>query len=312
MNIVFFGSSRFAVPSLKALLDSGHQISCVVTQPDKKKGRGLYMGATQVKTVARESGLDIYQPERINTAQTSGLLKDLNPDLFVVIAYGQILSGSILGIPKILPINVHASILPKYRGAAPINWAIIHADKTTGITIIKMVKEMDAGPIITQKAIGISEDDTAMTLEDKLSSLAAGLLLVSIRSIENNNYKLTPQDKNDVTFAPKLKKEDGKIEWSKPACDICNLIKGCLPWPGAFTYCNGKLLKVYKARVDTLRNIAVDFSVGEIIKIAKEGISVFTGKGNLIIEELQMEGKRRMEAQDFIKGHKISVGERLL
>ncbi|MDD4979737.1 MAG: methionyl-tRNA formyltransferase [Candidatus Omnitrophica bacterium] len=312
MNIIFFGSSHFAVASLKALLSSKHRISCVVTQPDKKKGRGLAMGATQVKAVARESGLDIYQPERINTAQALGLLKGLEPDLFVVIAYGQILSENVLAIPKILAINVHASILPKYRGAAPINWSIINADKTTGITVIKMVREMDAGPVIMQKKIGIAEDDTAVTLENKLSKLAAELLLTCLESVENNNYKLAPQDKDNVTFAPKLKKEDGKIDWGKPAEDIHNLIKGCLPWPGAFTYYKGKLLKIYQAdvvKVSKCQSVKVS---GEITEVSKEGIAVVTGRDDLIIRELQIEGRKIMETQDFIKGHKISAGEKLL
>lgn len=312
MNIVFFGSSHFAVPSLKALLNSGQRISCVVTQPDKKQGRGLHLGATEVKVAAKEYGLDIYQPERVNTAHTIDLLRKLNPDLFVVIAYGQILSESILGIPRILPINVHASALPQYRGAAPINWAIINADKTTGITVIKMVREMDAGPIIAQKIVDINTDETAITLEDKLSDLAGQLLLTSIKAIENNNYKLRLQDNNSVTFAPKLEKRDGKINWDKPACVIYNLIKGCLPWPGAFTYYNGKLLKIYEAGVVKVSRCQGAKVSGEVAQVTGEGIVVATGRDNLIIKELQIEGKKIMQVLDFIKGHRICVGERLL
>jgi methionyl-tRNA formyltransferase len=311
MNIVFFGSSHFAVQSLKALLNSGHKISCVVTQPDKKKGRGLSLGATAIKIVAQDSHLKIYQPERINTSQALSLLKELNPDLFVVIAYGQILSQEILDIPKILSINVHGSILPKYRGAAPINWAIINGEKTTGITIIKMIKEMDAGPIILQKMVDIADDDTAITLEDKLSGLATQLLLTSLQSIEDNNYKLIPQAKDNVSFAPKLKKEDGRINWSKPACDIYNLIRGCFPWPSAFTYHNNKLLKIYKAQVCPTSRLSASLQPGEIIDVSKEGIIVITGKDNLIIKELQIEGKRRMKVEELILGYKISVGKPL-
>jgi methionyl-tRNA formyltransferase len=311
MNIVFFGSSHFAVQSLKALLNSGHKISCVVTQPDKKKGPGLSLGATAIKIVAQDSHLKIYQPERINTSQALSLLKELNPDLFVVIAYGQILSQEILDIPKILSINVHGSILPKYRGAAPINWAIINGEKTTGITIIKMIKEMDAGPIILQKMVDIADDDTAITLEDKLSGLATQLLLTSLQSIEDNNYKLIPQAKDNVSFAPKLKKEDGRINWSKPACDIYNLIRGCFPWPGAFTYHNNKLLKIYKAQVCPTSRLSASLQPGEIIDVSKEGIIVITGKDNLIIKELQIEGKRRMKVEELILGYKISVGKPL-
>jgi methionyl-tRNA formyltransferase len=309
MNIVFFGSSNFAVPSLKVLLTSGHRISCVVTQPDKKKGRGLSLGNTAIKMVAEESNLKIYQPERINTSQALTLLEDLRPDLFVVIAYGQILSQEILDIPKIFSINVHASLLPRYRGAAPINWAIICGEKITGITIIRMTEKMDAGPIIAQERIDIQEDDTAITLEDKLSKAAAGLLIKTVISIKNNSYKSTPQDESKLSFAPKLKKEDGLINWNKSACEICNLVRGCMPWPGAFTYYKGKLLKIYKAKVIPLSGCSVSPLAGKIAGVSKEGIVINTEKDNLMIQELQIEGKRRMTVEEFIAGHKISVGE---
>ncbi len=305
MNIVFFGSSRFAAPVLKALLTSRHKVTCVLTQPDRQKGRGLHFAGTVIKTIASESGIRIYQPYNVNDSDTIKFLKDLNPDLFVVIAYGQILSSAILSIPKVFSINLHASLLPKYRGAAPINWAIIKREKITGITVIKMTKEMDAGPIIQQKEIEISNDDTSITLEDKLSHFAAQLLLASLNSIEDNNYNLIPQDENNVSFAPKLKKEDGRIDWNKPACDIYNLIRGCISWPGAFTYYKGKLLKIYKARVSSQVRKFASSNPGEILEASKEGIVVFTGKGNIIIEELQIEGKRRMRVEEFIAGHKI-------
>ena len=309
MDIVFFGSSNFAVPSLKALSSCGHKISCVVTQPDKKKGRGLSWGATAIKELAGELDFRIYQPENINIPETTKFLKDLNPDLFIVIAYGQILTCEILNIPKIFSINIHASLLPKYRGAAPINWAIIKGEKITGITVMKMAVEMDAGPIIQQNEIGINNDDTSITLEDKLSGLASKLLLDSIPSIQDNKCELIPQDKNNVSFAPKLKKEDGRIDWNKPAQDIYNLIRGCITWPGAFTYYNGKLLKIYKAKVCPFARLSVCPLPGKIIEVSKEGITVVTEKDSLIIEELQIEGKRRMKAEEFITGHKISIGE---
>ncbi len=309
MNIVFFGSSNFAVPSLKALKTSGHTISCVVTQPDKKKGRGLSLGATAIKELAREFNLKIYQPENINIPEAIKLLKTLNPDLFIVIAYGQILSQEVLDIPKIFAINVHASILPKYRGAAPINWALIKGEKVTGITVIKMVKKMDAGPVIQQKEVEISNEDTAITLEDKLSHFAAHLLLTTLSSIENSNYNLITQDENKISFAPKLKKEDGRIDWNKPACDIYNLIKGTLGWPGAFTHCQGKLLKIYRAESLKVSKCQSVGSPGEIMEISKEGIVVSCAEGSLIIQELQLEGKRRMTIEEFITGHKINVGK---
>jgi len=309
MDIVFFGSSNFAVPSLKALKTSGHKISCVVTQPDRKKGRGLSVGATLIKQLAEEFNLKTYQPENINIPEAIKFLKGLNPDLFVVIAYGQILSSDILNIPKALSVNLHASLLPKYRGAAPINWAVIKGEKTTGITVMKMAKEMDAGPIIQQKEIEVSNLDTSVTLEDKLSPLAAQLLLTTLSSIEDNSYSLIPQDENKVSFSPKLKKEDGRIDWNKPASDIYNLIRGCISWPGAYTYYNGKLLKIYKTKASPCVCGPLSSVVGKIISISKEGIVVATGKDNLIIEELQIEGKRMMKVEEFITGHKICVGE---
>jgi methionyl-tRNA formyltransferase len=305
MNIVFLGSADFAVPSLKLLLTTDHKISCVVTQPDRQKGRGLSVAGTAVKTVALEEDLQIYQPEDINAAGTITLLKKLNPELFVVIAYGQILSEELLDIPEIFAINLHASILPRYRGAAPINWAIINGESTTGVTVIKMTRQMDAGPIILQKEIGISTDDTSVTLEERLSGIGAHLLLQAIKLIETGKYDLVPQDEEGVVFAPKLKKEDGLIKWDKPAQDIYNLIRGYIPWPGAFTYYQGKLLKIYKARVSSRVLEFASSNPGEILEASKEGIAVFTGKGNIIIEELQIEGKRRMAAGDFIAGYKI-------
>jgi len=312
MNIIFFGSSQFAVPSLKALLTTVHKVSCVVTQPDRKKGRGLHFEGTAIKAAAEESGLEIYQPYKINTGDAIKFLKDLKPDLFIVISYGQILSQEVLAIPKIFCINIHASLLPKCRGAAPINWAIVNGEKDTGITIIKMTEEMDAGPIILQKIININDSDTVVTLQDKLSKVAAELLIDSFRAIENNDYKLTPQDEKKVTFAPKLKKEDGLIYWNKPAYDICNLIRGVYAWPGAFTYYKGKSLKIFTARVGLAHGVSGYPGIrvsGEVLNVSKQGITVATGKDNLIIEELQVEGKRRMLVEEFIAGHRIQAGE---
>jgi methionyl-tRNA formyltransferase len=309
MNIVFFGSDNFALPSLKALLVSGHKISCVVTQPDKRGGRGLHLEGTAVKAVAREAGITVYQPAQINSGEAIEFLKRFRPDLSIVISYGQILSQNILDIPGIFSVNVHASILPKYRGAAPINWAIINAEKTTGITIIKMTASMDAGPIIAQAEVAIEDPDTAVTLEDKLSKKAPCILLDSLKLIEDKTCNLIEQDEIKASFAPKLKKNDGLINWQEPAQSIYNLIRGSLGWPGAFTYYKGKLFKIYKARVASASGERRVRAQGEILQVSREGIVVACATDNLIIEELQIEGKRRMIAQDFIAGHKIPSGE---
>jgi len=309
MNIVFFASSHFALPSLESLIKSGHRISCVVTQPDKKKGRGLHLSGTTVKALAKGYNLALYQPQNINTAEAISFIKDLLPDLFIAISYGQILSKELLGIPKIFSMNLHGSLLPKYRGAAPINWAIIKGEKTTGVTVIKMEEKMDAGPIILQKKQDILDEDTCVSLEDKLSHLAAELLLAALGAIEKNNYRLTPQDTAGVSFALKLKKSDGLIDWKSSAKQIRNLIRGCIDWPGAFTFYKKKLLKIYKAKSSWAIDSMLPKTAGEIIEVAKNQVVVATGKGSLIIEELQIEGKRRMTVREFISGHKIKAGE---
>lgn len=310
MKIVFFGSSQFAVPSLRALKAAGYKISYVITQPDRLKGRGLHLEATAVKQVALGFKLRIYQPEKINTAETISLIKQLNPDLFVVVSYGQILSKAILGLPNIFAVNAHASLLPKYRGAAPINWAVINGEQSSGVTIIKMSEKMDAGEIILQKQINIKEDDTSLTLSEKLSVLAAELLVGSLKRMKNDDFKLIPQA-DGATFAPKLKKENGLIDWQAAAGNIYNLVRGCLSWPGAYTHYKGKILKIYKARVTGSSSQRVIKSAGEIIEVSKHNIIVACGKDNLAVEELQIEGKRRMEVGEFITGHKISVGDML-
>lgn len=311
MNIIFFGSSDFAVPSLKKLLNTKHKISCVVTQPDKGKGRGLQKSYTAVKNVADDYRLKAYQPDKINNQESIRYLKDLSPDLFVVIAYGQILSSMILSIPNIFAVNLHASLLPQYRGAAPINWAIINGDTQTGLTIIKMNEMMDRGEIILRKAVDIDKTDTTVTLEKKLATEGADLLLECLKKIEDKSFELSLQDEKHVSFAPKLKKEDGLINWQSQAAQIINLIRGTANWPGAFTYYKGKLLKIYRAKISSSSSQSTIFKPGEIAEITKEGISVATKKDNLIIEELQLEGRKKMKAEEFIIGHKMKAGEKL-
>jgi len=311
MKIVFFGSSNFGVPALKAISATSHKIIAVVTQPDKAKGRHLFESSTAIKETALSLGFKIYQPQKVNRSEVVKFLTDLNPDLFIVIAYGQILGADILHIPKIFSINLHASLLPKYRGAAPINWAVINGETKTGLTIIKMNEAMDAGEIVLNKSIAIDSSDTAVSLERKLAREGASLLLECLEGIDKKTFQLTPQDSAEVSLAPKLKKKDGLIDWHKEAQEVQNLIRGTFDWPGAFTYYKGKLLKIYKATVAQLPSCPVAQLPGEIMQVSKEGIVVVTGRRSLIIEELQLEGKRRMKAEEFIAGHKISPGDRL-
>ncbi|MFA5345491.1 MAG: methionyl-tRNA formyltransferase [Candidatus Omnitrophota bacterium] len=310
MKIVFFGSAHFAVPSLEVLIKSPYEICAVVTQPDKKKGRHLHLGQTDVKALADKAGLKVFQPENVNSGGSIKYLKGLSADIFVIVAYGQILSQEALDLAKIFPINIHASLLPRYRGAAPINWAVINGEKSTGITIIQVTRKMDAGPILMQEKIPVSQGDDSVILEDRLRKLGAELLLDALGEIENKTFKLILQDEKQAVMAPKLRKEDGYIDWSLPAYKIYNKVRGCLPWPAAFTRYKDKLLKIYKLEIGS---VPVGFSgarPGEILNATKEGLAVKAGDGYLVIKDLQLEGRRRMPALDFTAGHKVRPGER--
>ena len=309
MRIIFFGSSKFALPFLKKLIESGHEVVCVVTQPDKKGGRGMHLSITPVKDTAEQFGLKIYQPSNVKAQEVREYLKRFSVDLFVVIAYGQILPQEILDIPKFFSVNVHASLLPKYRGAAPLNWAIINGEKVTGVTVIKMDSSMDTGPIISQEKVLLNEIDTAQSLGEKLSNIGSELLLDTIKSIEIGNFKLTPQNASEATLAPKMKKENGMIDWGGSAEEVFNLVRGCAGWPGTFTYFEGKLLKIFKIKVGSRVSESGTLRVpGEIMGVSKDGVVVATGMGNLIIQELQLEGKKRINAEEFETGNKIMIG----
>lgn len=304
MKTVFFASSEFAVPSLKRLLNSSHEVSAVVTQPDREKGRHLRVQPTAVKK-AVPSGKAIYQPENLRDSSVRKYLRSLSADLFVVIAFGQILPKEILKIPKIYSINIHPSLLPKYRGAAPVNWAIINGEAETGLTVIRMNEKMDAGDIILQKAVKIENEDTSVILDRRLSELGSILLLDVLRFIKGDRVKFKKQDDKKATLAPMLKKEDGLIAWDRSADEIRNKIRGTVPWPGAFTVLNDKMLKVWKGDAVPLYE---KVEPGKIFDIQKGAIPVACGKGALLIKELQLEGKKRMDAASFLRGHKLEKG----
>ena len=308
MKIVFFGSSHFALPALKALIKSGHELVCVVTQPDKKKGRHLRLASTDVKSIAMDAKLKIFQPEDIKAKESLNSLKKLGADLFVIIAYGQIFSQEALEIPAIMPINIHASLLPRYRGAAPINWAIINGDKKSGLTVMYVTRKMDAGPVMLQKEIKIEDEDTSVTLEEKLSQGAAEILMEALKIIDGRSYRLTEQEEDKVILAPKLEKNDGLIDWNTPAVDIHNQIRGVLPWPGAFTAYRGKMLKIFQADPLALFPSHRPFP-GEVVRADKHGIVVAAARGFLEIKELQLEAAKRMPAENFVMGHKLTAGE---
>ena len=303
MKIVFFGSSDFAVPNLEKLLKADYKILGVVTQPDRKKGRHLLLNKTPVKRLAMKHNLFLLQPEKLNDPEFINSLKDLNADIFVVVAYGKILTKEILALPKVFSINIHGSILPKYRGAAPINWAIINGDKTTGVSIIKMNEYMDKGDIILQKTSGIDKNDTAITLSEKLAAIGAEALIEALKLIEDKNFVFTAQNEEKVTYAPKLKKEDGVIDWKKDTRDISNQIKGLVPWPGSFTHYKGKIVKIFEA--EALKTEIKGVIPGTIIDISREAICVAAGRDILRVKRLQPESGKEMTVAQFTAGHRI-------
>lgn len=308
MNIIFFGSSHFAVPFLPALINAGHKVLSVVTQPDRKQGRGLKVSGTEVKEEALKQRLSVYQPEDVNSSEAIEFLKANNADLFVVVAYGQLLSNAVLALPKNFALNIHASLLPAYRGAAPINWAIINGENYSGVTVMKMARKMDAGPIILQEKIGIDGNDTALTLEKKLIGAGIKVLLSAIDLIGQGRYSLIPQDESAATFAPSLKKNDGLIDWDKPASEIYNLVRGCLGWPVAFSYFNGKIIKIHHAAIAPFSS-PQKYAPGQIAVCSKDGIAVACGSGSLLIKELQPEGRRIIPASDFVSGYRLKSGD---
>ncbi|UCB57620.1 MAG: methionyl-tRNA formyltransferase [Candidatus Omnitrophota bacterium] len=309
MKIIYFGTSDFAASILEAVTSSRHKISAVVTAPDKKKGRGQKVGASPVKLLAQKKSLALLQPQDLHDAKFINSLKAEGADLFIVCAYGRILTKEILKIPREYAINLHPSLLPEYRGAAPINWAIIQGKKETGVTIFKMNEYMDRGEIILQEKAAISHEDTAVTLAEKLISLGEEALLKALDLIEQKKASFSKQDEARSSFAPKLKKKDGLINWKNEAFKIHNQIRGMQPWPCAFTYLDKKLLKIWQSEVVKGKR---GNQCGEITEIdAKRGILVQTGKDNILITNLQLEGKRRMSALEFIAGHKIKTGQKL-
>ncbi|MFA5388404.1 MAG: methionyl-tRNA formyltransferase [Candidatus Omnitrophota bacterium] len=302
MKIIFFGSSDFAVPVLEKLARE-ENVVLAVTQPDRKKGRSLKTAPTAVKSKAKELGIKVFQPPLINSGESIRSLKSFNADLFIVVSFGQILSKQVLSLPKLFCLNIHASLLPGYRGAAPINRAIAAGEKETGVTIMRMNEKMDEGDIILKEAIAIDDNDDAVSLSKKLSGRGAVLALKAVKLIKDNKAEFIAQDNSRATYAPKLKKEEGLIDWNSGAEEISNKIRAFTPWPGCYTHLNKKILKIWKASplADPGQG---SLKPGDMLKAGKNGILIKTGNGVLKIEELQLEGSRRMTAEEFLAGHK--------
>ena len=302
MKIVFMGTPDFSVNALENIVKAGHDVVGVITQPDKPKGRGGKMQYTPVKEKALELGLDVYQPQRVKETEFIEKLKEMNPDAIVVIAFGQILPKAILDMPKYGCINVHASLLPKYRGAAPIQWSVIDGEKETGVTTMYMNEGLDTGDIIDKVVVPIDKKETGGSLFDKLAIEGGKLILKTLIELENGTAVRTPQDDSKSNYAGMINKQLGKIDFNKSANEIERLIRGLNPWPSAYTKMDGKTLKIWDADVDDSEN---DYVPGTITEVGKDFIRVATGKGSLKILELQLEGKKRMKTRDFLNGAKI-------
>ena len=304
MKLIFMGTPDFAVPCLEKLIDAGHEIAAVFTQPDKPRGRKQVMTPPEVKVCALEHGLTVYQPQTLRDGEAMEIIRNIRPDCIVVAAYGKILPKEMLDFPRYGCINVHGSLLPKYRGSAPIQWAVINGEKETGVTIMQMAQGVDTGDMLYQKAIPIALDDTAESMFLKLSDLGGRMITEALERLEKGELTAEKQDEALATHAPMLSKEIAVIDWHKPAEEVHNLVRGLYSWPIAQTSLHGKKLKIYRTTPCTAGGEA-----GTVIR--KEPLTVACGKGSVVIEELQLEGKKRMDAKTFLIGHPLKIKESL-
>ena len=307
-SLIFMGTPGFAVPSLRALLDAGAPILLVVTQPDRPKGRGRRVAAPPVKQLAQERGLEVYQPKKVKSAEAVERITARGPSCLVVVAYGQLLSAEILEIPPLGAVNVHASLLPKYRGPAPIHWALIQGEMETGVTTMFMDAGMDTGDILLQRKAVIQPEETAGSLHDRLAEQGARVLVETLDLLKRGSLEPKIQDSSQATYAPMLAKEDGKVDWHEEAKRICCRIRGLDPWPGSFTSWQGKRLKLFGCRA---LSISTQAEPGTVIAAAEDGLQVAAGEGAVLIETLQLEGGRPLAVSDFLRGHHFQVEDKL-
>lgn len=308
LKILFMGSPETAIPSLKALVRSGHTIVGVVSQPARPAGRGQGLTQPAVAKIALENRLPLLQPERVQrNPELLDAIRRVEPDLIVVVAYGKILPREILEVPPKKCLNVHFSLLPKYRGAAPVQWALINEEEETGVTTFYLTERLDAGPILLQKKVPIEPEDNAGLLGHRLAVAGAALLLATLEGIEAGTVDPIPQNDRLATQAPPLKKEDGTIDWERKASVIWGQVRGMNPWPGATTHLDKKVLKIYSASPQSRKKPG---SPGEIVGLSPEAIEVACGQGTLLVRELQLEGRRRMAASEFLKGCPLEAGQR--
>lgn len=305
MRVIFMGTPDIAVPTLNAIVEAGHEVVLVVSQPDKAVGRSKALKYTAVKACALEHGIEVYQPERIRAEESVEYLKKYEADIIVVEAFGQIVSKAILDMPKFGCVNIHTSLLPKYRGAAPIQWAILNGDAYTGVTTQLMNEGIDTGDIIMQQEVIIDEEETTGTLFDKLAEAGAKLCVKTLEAIENNTATYTPQKEEEASHVGKITKEMGSIDWSKDVKEIECLIRGLNPWPSAYTRLDDKNMKIWKAKVLSDEMISTP---GCIVRVNKDSIDVQAGNGILSLLEVQLEGKKRMTTDAFLRGYTVEEG----
>lgn len=318
MRAIFMGTPDFSVPVLTAMKEAGHDMLAAVTQPDKPKGRGKEMQMTPVKAKALELGIPVLQPKRVRDPEFVEQLRELKPDVMVVVAFGQILTKEVLEVPKYGCINVHASLLPMYRGAAPIQYVILNGEKETGVTTMFMDEGLDTGDMLLKTVVPITADETGGTLHDKLSAAGAELLIRTLEQMEAGTLQRIPQT-GETCYVGTLKKSMGEMDWSRPAEELERQVRGLNPWPSAYTFLNGKTLKIWKAEVlhteavssqesEEPEALADRKSCGSVIVISRDSIQVQTGDGILAIRELQLEGKKRMTADAFLRGYPVEAG----
>lgn len=305
MRIIFMGTPDFSVGTLQALIGAGHDVVLAVTQPDKPKGRGKAMQFPPVKEKALEYGIEVYQPRRVREPECIEYLKKYHADMIVVVAFGQILTKEILEMPKYGCVNVHASLLPKYRGAAPIQWAVINGERISGVTTMRMDEGIDTGDMIMKAEIELDEKETGGSLFGKLSSVGADLCVKTLEAIEKGTAVYTKQDHDQATHTRMIKKQFGLIDWNKPAKELECLIRGLNPWPSAYTFIHGKSLKIWDADVSDKQT---EKAAGTVVEVAKNAIGVQTGDGVLFLREVQLEGKKRMSCDAFLRGYSVEMG----
>jgi len=304
MRLVFLGTPRFAVPSLEAVVTAGHQVLAVVTQPDRPAGRGRHAAAPPVKQTAQKLGLPVSQPERVRRPEAVEYLRALAPDAMVVVGYGQIIPQSVIDIAPLGIVNVHGSLLPEYRGAGPVQWAIVNGETTTGVTTMRIDAGLDTGDMLLKAETGIGPEETAVELAARLAEMGAELLVRTLEGLAAGSIVPEKQDSAQATYAPLLKKEDGPIDWSQPAAAIHNRVRGLQPWPGAYTRFRGQALHIWRAR-----RLKITGAPGRLIGLRPPVVGC--GEGALELVEVQLEGRKRMPAADFANGHRLAENEEL-